>query len=320
MPTTQAPLHTPFHARSTADEVLAGQALSGLHAVITGGHSGLGRETTRALSRAGARVTVLARDIDAARDQLGALPDVSIVRLDLSDLDSVQASARHLLAQAQPIDVLIGNAGIMASPLFRTAQGWEGQFATNHLGHYALVNRLWPALRKGARVVMVSSAGHHASGMRWHDIHFTQGYDKWLAYGQSKTANALFAVHLDHLGRRHGVRAFAVHPGKILTPLQRHLAREEMRAAGWVDANGELADPTFKTVQQGAATQVWTATSPALQGRGGVYCEDGDIASLETSEPPSWRGVRPHAVDPEQAARLWTLSAQLTGLDAFAPG
>lgn len=163
----------------------------------------------------------------------------------------------------------------------------------------------------------VSSAGHHQSAIRWDDVQFTQGYDKWLAYGQSKTANALLAVHLDRLGQNQGVRAFSLHPGKIFTPLQRHLTQDEMIAAGWLDANGNPADPTFKTTAQGAATQVWAATSPQLRGMGGVYCEDCEIAEVDEGEPPSFAGVRAYAAAPEQAERLWALSAQLTEIDAF---
>ena len=162
---------------------------------------------------------------------------------------------------------------------------------------------------------MVSSAGHRISPIRWDDVHFAHGYDKWQAYGQAKTANALFAVHLDRLGHELGVRAFAVHPGGIMTPLQRHLPKEEMIAAGWIDELGNVANADFKTPEQGAATQVWAATSPQLAGRGGLYCEDCDIA-LPGPGPSSSPGVCRHAVDPEQAARLWTLSAELTGLDA----
>ena len=167
----------------------------------------------------------------------------------------------------------------MASPEQRVGPGWEAQFATNHLGHFALTNLLWPALAaaEGARVVSLSSTGHKLSRIRFDDINFDAGYDKWRAYGQAKTANALFAVQLDALGRDSGVRAFAVHPGGIMTELQRHLPREEMIAAGWMDEHGNV-DSRFKTPAQGAATSVWAATSPALEGMGGVYCEDCDIA------------------------------------------
>jgi NAD(P)-dependent dehydrogenase (short-subunit alcohol dehydrogenase family) len=197
--------------------------------------------------------------------------------------------------------------------------GWEAQFATNHLGHYALVNLLWPAIGRngGARVVALSSIGHRRSPIRWDDVQFEHGYDKWAAYGQAKTANALFALQLDALGREAGVRAFSVHPGGIFTPLQRYLSREEMVAAGWIDDEGNVTFSSFKTPEQGAATSVWAATSPQLDGMGGVYCEDCDIAEPAT-DPESRSGVRPYATDPEQAARLWALSAELTGVDAFA--
>lgn len=318
MTSKQSPIYSGFGAAITAAEVLAGCNLSNTKAIVTGGHSGLGLETTRALANAGARVVVAARDIEAARAKTSELSNVEVEQLDLSELNSVRDFAQRFLATDQHIDILIGSAGIMACPETRVGPGWEAQFATNHLGHYALVNLLWPALRGGARVVAVSSAGHHQSGIRCDDVQFTQTYDKWLAYGQSKTANALFAVHLDRLGQHEAVRAFSLHPGKIFTPLQRHLTQDEMIAAGWLDANGNPADPTFKTTQQGAATQVWAATSSQLDSMGGLYCEDCDIATLDQGEPPSFVGVRPYAVDPEQAERLWALSAQLTGIDAFA--
>jgi NAD(P)-dependent dehydrogenase (short-subunit alcohol dehydrogenase family) len=182
------------------------------------------------------------------------------------------------------------------------------------------VNLLGPprAAHGEARVIAVSSAGHHISGMRWDDVQFNRGYDKWQAYGQSKTANALFALHLDTLGRTFGVRSFSLHPGKILTPLQRHLTKEEMIAAGWIDANGDLADATFKTPEQGAATQVWAATSPQLEKFGGLYCEDCNVASLSREGDAPFVGVRDYAAAPVLAARLWALSAELTGIDAFA--
>lgn len=315
---TQIPIRSVFGSTTTAEEVLEGHDLSRVTAIVTGGHSGLGLETTRALARAGAHVVVAARDLKAARAKTLDIVNTEVEHLDLSDLDSVRGFARSFLESGRHIDILIGSAGIMACPETRVGPGWEAQFATNHCGHYALVNLLWPALKGGARVVAVSSAGHHLSGIRWDDVQFERGYDKWLAYGQSKTANALFAVHLDRLGQSEGVRAFSLHPGSILTPLQRHLTQDEMVAAGWIDADGKLADPTFKTPQQGAATQVWAATSPQLADLGGVYCEDCEIAALNESESPSLVGVRPYAADPEQAERLWNLSAQLTGIDAFA--
>ncbi len=317
MTSKQSPIHSGFGAETTAAEILEGRDLSDITAVVTGGHSGLGLETTRALTHAGARVIVAARDVEAARAKTSGISNVETEQLDLSDLTSVHDFAQRFLASNRHIDILIGSAGIMACPETRVGAGWEAQFATNHLGHYALVNLLWPALKGGARVVIVSSAGHHQSDIRWDDVQCTKGYDKWLAYGQSKTANALFAVHLDRLGQHEGVRAFSLHPGAILTPLQRHLPLDEMIAAGWLDADGKPVDKVFKTAQQGAATQVWAATALQLTGMGGLYCEDCEIASVDESEPSSFVGVRPYAADPDQAERLWALSAQLTGIDAF---
>ncbi|WP_203983665.1 SDR family NAD(P)-dependent oxidoreductase, partial [Sphaerisporangium rufum] len=279
MTTPQRAIGSGFGPRSTAAEVLHGIDLSGRLALVTGGYSGLGLETTRALAGAGARVVVPARRPAAAKEAVGGLDGVEVDELDLGDLDSVRAFAERFLASGRRLDILIGNAGIMACPETRVGPGWEAQFATNHLGHYALTNLLWPALEPGgARVVSVSSGGHHGSGIRWDDVQFTRGYDKFAAYSQSKTANVLFAVQLDALARERGVRAFALHPGGILTPLQRHLAKEEMVAFGWIDEDGNPLNPTFKTPEQGAATQVWAATSPALTGLGGVYCEDCEIA------------------------------------------
>jgi NAD(P)-dependent dehydrogenase (short-subunit alcohol dehydrogenase family) len=318
MPDKQAPIGSGFGARTTAEEILAGRDLTGKTAIVTGGHSSLGLETTRTLARAGAHIVVGARQASAARATLQGLAGVEIEELDLGILDSVRAFAERFVATGRHADIVINNAGIMACPETRVGPGWEAQFATNHLGHYMLINLLWPALVGGARVVAVSSGAHRSSGIRWNDVQFLHGYDKWLAYGQSKTANALFALQIDTLGRDVGVRAFSVAPGKIFTPLQRHLPKEEMIAAGWLDANGDPADSTFKTPQQGAATQIWAATSTQLADIGGLYCEDCDIAPLNTEVEPSIIGVRSHAADPEHASRLWRLSAELTGVDALA--
>ena len=319
-PTPQRPVGSGFGRDSTAADVLAGLDLSGVLAVVTGGYSGVGLATTRALSAAGADVLVPARRPDHARQQLTGLERVEVDELDLADLASVAAFADRLLGSGRPVDVLVADAAVMANPETRVGPGWESQLATNHLGHFALTNRLWPLLASGGgRVVSLSSIGHKASGIRWSDLHFERGYDKWAAYGQAKTANALFAVELDRLGAPSGVRALAVHPGGIRTPLQRHLEHEEMVRFGWVDEAGRDTYP-WKTPEQGAATSVWAATSPQLAGAGGVYCEDVDVAEL--ADPGTERGrqggVSPHAVDPEQARRLWAVSAELTGVDAFA--
>jgi NAD(P)-dependent dehydrogenase (short-subunit alcohol dehydrogenase family) len=321
MPTPQHHIGSGFGPHSTATEVLDGIDLSGKLAIVTGGYSGLGLETVRALAGAGAGVVVAARRPAHAADVLAGLSGVEVDELDLGDLDSVRGFARRFLAGGRSVDILIDNAAVMACPETRVGPGWEAQFATNHLGHFALTNLLWPALAAGggARVVALSSAGHRRSAIRFDDPQFDTGYDKWQAYGQSKTANVLFAVQLDALGQDARVRAFAVHPGGIMTPLQRHLAREEMMAAGWVDADGN-AIGDFKTPEQGAATSTWAATSPQLAGMGGVYCEDCDVAepAATDAEPARAGGVHAHAIDPDAAARLWTVSAELTGVNAFA--
>jgi NAD(P)-dependent dehydrogenase (short-subunit alcohol dehydrogenase family) len=319
MPTPQRRIVSGFGPRSTATEVLQGIDLSGRLAIVTGGYSGLGLETTHALSGAGARIVVPARRRAYAEEVLDGLARVEVDELDLGDLDSVHAFAERRLDSGGSVDILINNAAIMACPETRVGPGWEAQFATNHLGHFALANLLWPALAadRGARVVALSSTGHKISAIRFDDLQFETGYDKWQAYGQAKTANSLFAVQLDALGQDAGVRAFAVNPGGIMTPLQRHLTREEMISYGWVDEHGNF-DDRFKTPEQGAATATWAATAPALAGMGGVYCEDCDIAEPASGgDEPT--GVEPHAIDPDAAARLWTVSAQLTGVDAFAP-
>ncbi|WP_433187957.1 SDR family NAD(P)-dependent oxidoreductase [Actinoallomurus sp. CA-150999] len=317
MTAKQQKIGSGFGAQSTAEEVLTGIDLSGRTALVTGGYSGLGLETTRALTRAGAYVIVPARRRAAAEEALGEVPGTEVHELDLADLESVRVFSERILEAGRTLDVVIAGAGIMACPETRVGPGWEAHFATNHLGHFALVNRLRPALTPGrARVVSVASSGHFLSPIRWDDLHSRTGYDGWLAYAQSKTANALFAVHLDALGAGDGLRAFAVHPGSILTPLQRHVPRAEQIAQGWIDAEGRPV-AGFKTPVQGAATAVWAATSPLLDAHGGAYCQDCDIAEPATTDDMLIGGVKPWAVDPGEAARLWDLSGELTGVDAF---
>src|SRR3954471_19270339 len=255
MTTPQRPIGSGFGYRSTAAEVLEGIDLSGRLAIVTGGYSGLGLETVKALAGAGADVIVPARRPAHAEQELAGVEPVEVDELDLADLDSVEAFAGRVLDAGRPVDILINNAAVMACPETRVGPGWEAQFATNHLGHFTLANLVWPLLAAegGARVVALSSTGHKLSGIRWDDLMFETGYDKWQAYSQAKTANSLFAVQLDALGAPAGVRAFAAHPGGIMTPLQRHLAREEMIAAGWMDDEGNVHDG-FKTPEQGAAT------------------------------------------------------------------
>jgi NAD(P)-dependent dehydrogenase (short-subunit alcohol dehydrogenase family) len=321
MATPQHPIGSGFGAHTTAADVLSGIDLSGRLAIVTGGYSGIGVETVRALAGAGAQVIVPARRPAVAEEALTGLDGVEVGELDLGELDSVHAFAKRILDSGRSVDMLINNAAIMASPEMRVGPGWEAQFAVNHLGHFALTNLLWPALMagSGARVVALSSRGHKRSPIRFDDLMFESGYEKWQAYGQAKTANVLFAVQLDALAQDAGVRAFAVHPGGIRTPLQRYLSREEMMANGWIDEEGNTLIE-FKTPEQGAATATWAATAPALDRMGGVYCEDCDVADLAAPGTPEAadRGVDPHAVDPDAAARLWTVSAELTGVNAFA--
>ncbi|MFB7339106.1 SDR family NAD(P)-dependent oxidoreductase [Streptomyces hydrogenans] len=312
----QQPLGSPFSAASTAEDVLAGRDLSGTTAVVTGGYSGLGLETTRVLTAAGARVIVPARRPDVARDALREVQGSEVIPMDLADLDSVRTAAAHIGDRIDRIGLLMAVAGVMATPERRVGPGWEGQLTANHFGHFTLTCELYPLLAAagGARVVVNSSAGHTLTGIRWHDPHFRTGYDQWLAYGQAKTANSLFAVHLDALGRGDGVRAFALHPGKIITGLQREMTLQEQIERGWLDEHGHVVGADFKTPSQGAATGLWAATSPLLDARGGLYLEDCDVARVSApGTPMDDGGVRAYAIDPEEAARLWDLSVAATG-------
>jgi len=314
--TQQAPLPSGFGMRSTATDVLAGVDLAGRNVIVTGGYSGIGVETTRALAAAGAHVTVPARTPEKARAALAGLASVELAALDLMDPASIDAFARNWLAHHGALHILICNAAIMAAPLVRDSRGYESQFATNHLGHFQLLCRLWPALAaaRGARVVMLSSLGHRITPMNFDDPNFERReYHKWFAYGQAKTANSLCALGVDERGREQGIRAFAVHPGAIMTDLQRSLPVEEQVAMGWITADG-VVNPLFKTIEQGAATTVWAATSPQLAGLGGLYCEDCDVARAVPREDKGPAGVRPWAVDHDAAAQLWALSEQLTGV------
>ncbi|MFI0446391.1 oxidoreductase [Actinomadura sp. 6N118] len=317
MAITQYQLGSGFDAHSTADDVLRGIQLSGNNVLITGGYSGLGLEATKALVRAGAHVTVPARRPAAAREALRGVVRTEVHELDLADLESVHAFSDRFLETGRTLDIIINNAGVMAYPDKLIGPGWEAHLAINHLGHFALINRLYPALAPtGARVVSVASSGHFLSDIRWDDLHFRHGYDHWLAYGQSKTANALFAVGLNALGAASGVHAFAVHPGSILTPLQRRIPQQAQVAQGWITRDGRHADG-FKTPAQGAATAVWAATSPLLDEHGGAYCQNCDIAEPATTDDMLIGGVKPWAIDPESASRLWDLSSNLTGVNHF---
>jgi NAD(P)-dependent dehydrogenase (short-subunit alcohol dehydrogenase family) len=325
--TPQQPLPSGFGPQTTAREALGGRDLSGKTALVTGGYSGIGLETTRVLAEAGATVIVPARTPEKARASVAGIPRVELEELDLIDPASIDALAKRFLDSGRPLDILVNNAGIMAAPLERDSRGYESQFATNHLGHFQLTARLWPALQKagGARVVSVSSAGIRFGGVDFDDPNFERrDYDKWTAYGQSKSANALFAVALDRHGYAHGVRAFAVHPGRILTDLARFMSDDELRAMGALDEQGRRitgapSGSGLKTVEQGAATTVWCAANAQLEGKGGVYCLDADMAEVDTNF--SLQGVTqvvtgalPWAIDPELAERLWRLSQEMTGV------
>jgi NAD(P)-dependent dehydrogenase (short-subunit alcohol dehydrogenase family) len=295
---------------------MSGLDLAGVTAVVTGGYSGLGLVTARALAGAGARVVVPARRLAVARAALEGVEGCEVVAMDLADLGSVRAAATRIGSDVGRVDLLMALAGIMATPETRVGPGWESQLAANHFGHFALTCELYPLLAAadGARVVINSSAGHTLTGIRWHDPHFRTGYDKWLAYGQAKTANSLFSVHLDALGRGDGVRAYALHPGKIMTGLQREMTREEQLDRGWIDGQGNVIGEGFKTPSQGAATGLWAATSPMLDGLGGLYLEDCDVAGISApGTPMDEGGVRDYAVNADAAARLWELSVAATG-------
>jgi NAD(P)-dependent dehydrogenase (short-subunit alcohol dehydrogenase family) len=320
VPTPQSPINSGFDATSTAADVIKGIDLGGRTIVVTGGFSGIGIETVRAFRSAGARVIVPARDMAKAGQALASMPDVVVEAMDLLDPASIDRFAGRILSLTDRLDILVNNAGVMAAPLTRDARGYETQFSANHLGHFQLTCRLWPALvrAKGARVVVLSSYGHRRAGVDFHDPNFERReYDRWGAYGQSKTANALFAVALDSIGRGRNVRAFSVHPGGIATPLTRHMLQAEIDASNIIDEAGRpIIDPhnNKKTPEQGAATSVWCATSPRLNDMGGVYCADCDVArALPSDDSPEMQGVRPRATDPVAAGRLWQLSEQLTG-------
>jgi NAD(P)-dependent dehydrogenase (short-subunit alcohol dehydrogenase family) len=316
----QIPLGSGFGAKSTGAEVLQTLDLHGKVAVVTGGYSGIGLETVKALAAKGVHVIVPVRDrLKATPALAGIAGRVEPADMDLGDLHSIRRFAANVQEKHHRLDWLINNAGIMACPLARLGDGWEAQFATNHLGHFTLTLELMGTLRRSgrARVVALSSTGHKLSGIRWDDLHFTTTpYDKWKAYGQAKTANALFALALSKRLKADGGHAFAVHPGGIFTPLQRHLPVEEQVKLGWVNPDGspsELAKAGFKSTEQGCATTLWAATSPLLQGKSGVYCEDCDIAAPTAIGSPTarFRGVDAHACDDEAAERLWDLSVEM---------
>ena len=316
----QVPTQSGFPAKTTGAEVLEGIDLTGKTAIVTGGYSGIGLETVRALLGQGASVIVPVRSADKASKALSEFQgDVSTAALDLSDLKSVRSFVDHVTGGHARLDLLINNAGIMACPEARVGPGWESQFGVNHMGHFALTTGLLPLLERteGARVVALSSTAHKLTDIVWDDIHYERSpYDKWQAYGQAKTANALFANALSRRLQPSGGLAFSVHPGGIFTPLQRHLPKEEMIALGWLGEDGEPSEQArdvFKTPEQGCSTTLWAATSTLLKDKPGVYCEDCDIAAPTDPESPYARylGVNAHACNDESAERLWEISEKL---------
>lgn len=324
----QHPLGTGFNARSTTSDVIKGIDLTGKIAIVTGGNAGIGVETTKTLVSAGATVIVPARDVEKARKNLEGIPHVEIEAMDFMEPASIDAFADKFLRSGRPLHLLINNAGIMWVPLRKDARGIESQFVTNYIGQFHLTARLWPALKQanGARVVNVSSLGHHMGNIDFNDLNFEhRDYETLAAYGQSKTASNLFALELDNRAKDYHVRAYAVHPGSIGgTELAREAPVELFQQMGFLDENGQLRPEvlaSLKTIPQGAATTVWAATSPLLNDLGGVYCEDGDVAELLSSDPAvagnakfHQSGVMQYSLDEHSAKRLWAMSEKMTGI------
>lgn len=316
-----------FGASSTTDEVLEGVDLSGKRVLVTGVSAGLGVETARALAAHGAEVVGAARDLaKAERATAHVWTDAakgggfSLIALDLASLKSVRAAAEALNAEAKPFDLVIANAGVMAPPFGKTADGFETQFGTNHLGHFAFVNQIAGLMRPGARFVSLASSGHRFSDVDLDDPNFERTpYNPWIGYGRSKTANVLFAVEFDRRHRGRGVRAAAVHPGGIHTELARHIGDDDI-GARIESINAALKSEgkppfQFKTVPQGAATSVWAGVVADADEIGGRYCEDCHVAILLEGEPANdlSEGVRPYALDPERAKALWAKSEEMIG-------
>ncbi len=319
MKTQQKPLETGLGGNTTPEEIVKGLGLEGKTVLITGGHSGIGLVDTKVLSEAGARIVVGARDTEKARNALAGLKNVTSDHLDLADPSSVDAFSDRFMSVHPKLDILINNAGIMAlSSLSRDSRGYESQFATNHLGHFQLTARLWEAFKaaEGARIIALSSYGHRFSGIHFKDIHFEhRPYEKWAAYGQSKTANSLFAVELDRRGQPFGIRAFAVHPGRVpATDLKRSMTAEEQKMAMLSMEIPPKDGIRIKTLEEGASTTLWAALSPQLAGKGGVYCADCDISPLVREDSPLGNSVRDYAVDCELARRLWDASEKMTAI------
>ncbi len=319
----QQPVGSGFNAASTAHDVIKGIDLAGKIAIVTGGNTGIGLETTKTLAAAGATVIVPARDSNKAKKNLAGIAGVELETMDLMDPASIDAFAQKFMATGRPLHILVNNAGIMWVPLRRDSRGIESQLATNYLAQFQLTARLWPALVKanGARVVNVSSHGHQFAPFNFDDPNFlNREYETLQGYGQSKTASNLFSLELDSRANKHKVRAYAVHPGSIGgTELAREAPIELFQQMGFYDAEGNILPEvaaSLKTIPQGAATTIWCATSPVLNTIGGVYCEDADIASLVEETPGSFNtgGVRSYSLDKTNAKKLWDLSTEMTGV------
>jgi NAD(P)-dependent dehydrogenase (short-subunit alcohol dehydrogenase family) len=306
---------TQFGAKSTTDDVLAGVDLAGKRVLITGVSAGLGVETARALAAYGASVVGAARDLDKARAATAGIKGIELIELDLASLASVRAAADALVADARQFDLVIANAGVMATPQGKTADGFETQFGTNHLGHFVFVNRIASLIRDGGRLISLASAGHRFSDVDLDDPGFeTTPYEPFLAYGRSKTANVLFAVEFDRRHKARGVRAAAVHPGGIATELGRHLAPDAMQAlVDNLNAQREAGAPAFefKSIPQGAATSVWAAAVAPADEVGGKYCEDCHVAEITEGGGTMTGGVRGYALDGERAKALWAKSEEM---------
>lgn len=316
----QEPISSGYNAKSTTSDVIKGIDLTGRIAIVTGGNTGIGLETTRTLASAGATVIVPARDIEKARKNLEGITNVEIMPMDLLNPASIDSFARSFLDSGRPLHVLINNAGIMWVPLRRDERGIESQLATNYLAQFQLTARLWPALKKanGARIINVSSHGHHFASFNFEDPNFQhREYETLQGYGQSKTAVNLFSMELDIRAHHYNVRAYAVHPGSIGgTELGREAPLALFQKMGFVDADGNLLPEiaaSLKTIPQGAATTLWCATSPLLTNIGGVYCEDADIAPL-CANTSNQKGVNPYSLDEAAAKKLWALTEEMTGL------
>lgn len=316
----QQPIGSGFDASSTAAEVIKGIDLAGKIAIVTGGNTGIGLETTRVLAAAGATVIVPARNIEKARKNLSGVPNVEVEPMDLMDPGSIYAFTSRFLASNRPLHLLINNAGIMWVPLRRDTRGIESQLATNYLALFQLTARLLPALKNanGARVVNVSSHGHQFAPFDFEDPNFQhRAYETLQGYGQSKTAVNLFSLELDQRAKGFNVRAYSLHPGSIGgTELGREAPLELFQQMGFCDAEGNLLPEvaaSLKTIPQGAATTVWCATSPLLNQIGGVYCEDADIAPLASVTTPD-KGVKLYSLDEVNAQKLWRLSEEMTGI------